>query len=127
MIRLAITCRWVDRKHVQSEATMSTSSDIPKQRFKIRYGELLIDGIHVEGVMWRLRFAIKNQDGFAKPTAELVNSLAQIGIQVELVEGKRVMESICDLPDGPAGFVCLLDSVFYASGQQQVKKRLFIS
>ncbi|QDT59425.1 hypothetical protein SV7mr_19320 [Stieleria bergensis] len=100
---------------------MSASSDVPKKRFKIRYSDLLIDGIHIECITWRLRFAVQvgeqNRDDksmtqrqLVKPDDELIDSLSQIGIEAHPVREGLMLEALAELKHGPAGLGLLLDA-----------------
>ena len=121
---------------------MTLSSDVPKKRFKIQYGDLLIDGIHVEGVLWRLRLAVKvaeqnrdetkrSQRNLVKPDDELIGSLARLGIEARRVQDDLLLEAVTELKHGPAGLACLLDNYLFLGDQefarQPATKRLCLA
>ena len=114
---------------------MTLSSDVPKRRFNIRYSDLLIDGIHIEGIKWRLRFAVQvgeqNQDDknkarrqLVKPDDELMDSLKQIGIEARRVQDDLLLEVVTELKHGPAGLACSLEGLFPPREQSTVLKKI---
>ena len=104
---------------------MSASSDVPNKRFKIQHDDLLIDGIHIDGVTWRLRFACRNESALSKQLHQLANSLGD-GLEERHSSSGRMFELTMALPEGPVGMVFLLDYLFSNSKQSEVTKRLFL-